>query len=103
MANDLHTAIKHSTLTVIKAGRHLTPLEKPDEIAAYWAGGMRYDNSPEERRDFYKTFLRLVWNNFGLFLEGRAITFVGSAGLQDGSFLARRPSDQDELVRSSQV
>ena len=34
MANDLHTAIKHSTLTIIKAGRHLTPLEKPDEIAA---------------------------------------------------------------------
>ncbi len=25
---------KHSTLTIIKAGRHLTPLEKPDEIAA---------------------------------------------------------------------
>ena len=34
MANDLHAAIKHSTLTIIKAGRHLTPLEKPDEIAA---------------------------------------------------------------------
>lgn len=34
MANDLHAAIKHSTLTVIKSGRHLTPLEKPDEIAA---------------------------------------------------------------------
>jgi 3-oxoadipate enol-lactonase len=34
MANDLHTAIKGSTLTVIKAGRHLTPLEKPDDIAA---------------------------------------------------------------------
>jgi pimeloyl-ACP methyl ester carboxylesterase len=34
MANDLHTAIKHSTLAIIKAGRHLTPLEKPDEIAA---------------------------------------------------------------------
>jgi 3-oxoadipate enol-lactonase len=34
MANDLHAAIKHSTLTIIKSGRHLTPLEKPDEIAA---------------------------------------------------------------------
>jgi 3-oxoadipate enol-lactonase len=34
MANDLHAAIKHSTLAVIKSGRHLTPLEKPDEIAA---------------------------------------------------------------------
>jgi 3-oxoadipate enol-lactonase len=34
MATDLYTAIKHSTLTIIKSGRHLTPLEKPDEIAA---------------------------------------------------------------------
>jgi 3-oxoadipate enol-lactonase len=34
MANDLHAGIKNSTLTVIKSGRHLTPLEKPDEIAA---------------------------------------------------------------------
>lgn len=34
MAGVLHAGIKHSTLTVIKSGRHLTPLEKPDEIAA---------------------------------------------------------------------
>jgi 3-oxoadipate enol-lactonase len=34
MANDLHAGIRHSTLTIIKSGRHLTPLEKPDEIAA---------------------------------------------------------------------
>lgn len=34
MAEDLHAGIKNSTLTVIKSGRHLTPLEKPDEIAA---------------------------------------------------------------------
>jgi 3-oxoadipate enol-lactonase len=34
MAQALHDAIKDSTLTVINAGRHLTPLEKPDEIAA---------------------------------------------------------------------
>jgi 3-oxoadipate enol-lactonase len=34
MANELHAGIKHSSLTVIKSGRHLTPLEKPDEIAA---------------------------------------------------------------------
>jgi 3-oxoadipate enol-lactonase len=37
MASDLHAAIKHSTLTIIKSGRHLTPLEKPDEIAAQLA------------------------------------------------------------------
>ena len=37
MANDLHAAIKNSTLTIIKSGRHLTPLEKPDEIAAQLA------------------------------------------------------------------
>ena len=34
MAEALHTGIKSSTLTTIKSGRHLTPLEKPDEIAA---------------------------------------------------------------------
>jgi 3-oxoadipate enol-lactonase len=34
MAEQLHAGIKDSTLTIIKAGRHLTPLEKPDEIAA---------------------------------------------------------------------
>jgi 3-oxoadipate enol-lactonase len=34
MAEELHTGIKRSTLTVIKSGRHLTPLEKPDDIAA---------------------------------------------------------------------
>jgi 3-oxoadipate enol-lactonase len=34
MANDLHTAIGHSTLTILRPGRHLTPLERPDEIAA---------------------------------------------------------------------
>jgi 3-oxoadipate enol-lactonase len=33
MAEQLHAGIKNSTLTVIKSGRHLTPLEKPDEIA----------------------------------------------------------------------
>ena len=37
MASDLHAAIKHSTLAIIKSGRHLTPLEKPDEIAAQLA------------------------------------------------------------------
>jgi 3-oxoadipate enol-lactonase len=34
MANDLHTAIGQSTLTILRPGRHLTPLERPDEIAA---------------------------------------------------------------------
>ncbi len=34
MAEELHAGIKHSALNVIKSGRHLTPLEKPDEIAA---------------------------------------------------------------------
>lgn len=33
MARELHTGIANSTLTVIKAGRHLTPLETPDAIA----------------------------------------------------------------------
>lgn len=61
----------------------LRSVQKPDEIAAYWAGGTRYRSSPDERREFYKTFLRMVWNNFGLFLEGRVITFAGSSGLQE--------------------
>jgi 3-oxoadipate enol-lactonase len=34
MAEALHSNIKGSTLTVLKNARHLTPLEKPDEIAA---------------------------------------------------------------------
>ena len=34
MAEELHAGIKNSTLTVIKSGRHLTPLERPDDIAA---------------------------------------------------------------------
>jgi 3-oxoadipate enol-lactonase len=34
MAEALHSNIKDSTLTVLKNARHLTPLEKPDEIAA---------------------------------------------------------------------
>lgn len=34
MAEALHAAIKDSTLSVIKPGRHLTPLERPDMIAA---------------------------------------------------------------------
>jgi 3-oxoadipate enol-lactonase len=34
MAGDLHAGIRNSTLTVIEGGRHLTPLEKPDAIAA---------------------------------------------------------------------
>jgi 3-oxoadipate enol-lactonase len=34
MAEALHSNIKGSTLTVLENARHLTPLEKPDEIAA---------------------------------------------------------------------
>jgi 3-oxoadipate enol-lactonase len=34
MAADLHAGISNSTLTIIEGGRHLTPLEKPDAIAA---------------------------------------------------------------------
>jgi 3-oxoadipate enol-lactonase len=34
MAEALHSNIEGSTLTVLKNARHLTPLEKPDEIAA---------------------------------------------------------------------
>jgi 3-oxoadipate enol-lactonase len=34
MAQALHEGIRGSTLAVLKSARHLTPLEKPDEIAA---------------------------------------------------------------------
>lgn len=34
MAESLHSNIKGSTLNVLQNARHLTPLEKPDEIAA---------------------------------------------------------------------
>lgn len=33
MAQELHRGIRGSTLTVLKGARHLTPLERPDEIA----------------------------------------------------------------------
>ena len=34
MSNALHEAIPHSTLTVIRGGRHLTPIQCPNDIAA---------------------------------------------------------------------
>ena len=34
MAQELHRGIRRSTLTVLKGARHLTPLEKPEAIAA---------------------------------------------------------------------
>lgn len=34
MAENLRAGINNSTLTIIKGGRHLTPLERPDEITA---------------------------------------------------------------------
>ena len=34
MAEAMHQAIASSTLTVLPGARHLTPLERPDEIAA---------------------------------------------------------------------
>ena len=33
MAQDLHAAIPHSTLTILPGARHLTPIERPDSIA----------------------------------------------------------------------
>jgi 3-oxoadipate enol-lactonase len=38
MARALHDSIPHSKLSIIAGGRHLTPLEKPDTIAAELAG-----------------------------------------------------------------
>jgi len=38
MAQALHQAIARSTLTIISGGRHLTPIECPEEIAAEVAG-----------------------------------------------------------------
>jgi 3-oxoadipate enol-lactonase len=35
MAQQLHRAIRGSTLTVLRGARHLTPLERPQEIAAH--------------------------------------------------------------------
>jgi 3-oxoadipate enol-lactonase len=34
MAEAMHTAIAASTLTVLPGARHLTPLERPDQIAS---------------------------------------------------------------------
>jgi 3-oxoadipate enol-lactonase len=41
MAETLHAGIAGSTLTVLKGGRHLTPLEMPEKIAAELASIMR--------------------------------------------------------------
>jgi 3-oxoadipate enol-lactonase len=38
MAQALHAAIPQSTLKIIPGGRHLTPIQCPDEIAAEIAG-----------------------------------------------------------------
>lgn len=38
MAQALHRAIAHSTLTILPRGRHITPAEKPREIAALIMG-----------------------------------------------------------------
>jgi pimeloyl-ACP methyl ester carboxylesterase len=38
MAEQIHAAIAHSSLTVIKGARHLTPLEVPAVIAQGIAG-----------------------------------------------------------------
>jgi 3-oxoadipate enol-lactonase len=34
MARQLHEAIHGSTLTIIPGGRHLTPVERPEQIAS---------------------------------------------------------------------
>jgi len=34
MSQTLHELIPHSTLTVIRSGRHLTPIEFPDQVTA---------------------------------------------------------------------
>jgi 3-oxoadipate enol-lactonase len=45
MSRQLHEAISGSTLTVLPGGRHLTPVECPDEIAAQLAALMLRANS----------------------------------------------------------
>jgi 3-oxoadipate enol-lactonase len=38
MAEAMHKAIAGSTLTMLAGARHLTPMERPDEIAAVLKG-----------------------------------------------------------------
>lgn len=38
MARALHAAIPHSRLTVLNGARHITPVERPDDIASHIAG-----------------------------------------------------------------
>jgi 3-oxoadipate enol-lactonase len=38
MAEALHQGIAGSTLTVFKGARHITPVERPDDIAAKLSG-----------------------------------------------------------------
>jgi 3-oxoadipate enol-lactonase len=50
MAEAMHQAIAGSTLTVLKGGRHLTPLEMPDAIAAELRALMQQANKAEAGR-----------------------------------------------------
>jgi 3-oxoadipate enol-lactonase len=47
MAQQLHEAIRGSTLTILPGGRHLTPVECPDQIAAQLLTLLRRANSQQ--------------------------------------------------------
>lgn len=47
MAQALHAAIANSTLTVLKGARHLTPLERPDDIAAALKQLLQHARTPK--------------------------------------------------------
>jgi 3-oxoadipate enol-lactonase len=47
-AQQLHDAIKQSTMTILRGGRHLTPIQCPDDIASHLLAllkGARYSNA----------------------------------------------------------
>ena len=74
---DLQTIDKVISVDVIRK------IQRPDEIAAYWNGGVRWDSSKQQRRDLALVFARLVLLNPVLFLEGRLVTFMGATGLRE--------------------
>ena len=76
-AQDLEVIDKVVSVDVIRK------VQQPDEIAAYWAGAVRWDSTVQERKEFILVFARLVLTNFDRFLEGRVLTFLGSTGLRE--------------------
>ncbi|HEV7252634.1 MAG TPA: hypothetical protein VGN97_05990 [Mesorhizobium sp.] len=60
----------------------LMSVQKPDEIASFWWGGVKWDASEADKERFRRVYTRLLLDNLPLFLAGRIETTAGSSGLR---------------------